>query len=53
VLKKYVKKVKLKLTRHAVSYKIEPHPAELERNSSFRCTFSRELQSVFPKQLTR
>jgi len=43
-----MKKVKLKLTRHAVSYKIELHPAKLERNISFRCTFSRVLQSVFP-----
>jgi len=48
-----MKKVKLKLTRHAVSYKMEPHPAELERNSSFRCTFSRALQFVFPEQLMR
>jgi len=46
-----MKKVKLKLTRHAVSYKMESHPAELERNSSFRCTFSRVLQSVFSEQL--
>jgi len=45
MLKKYVKKVKLKLTRHAVSYKMEPHPVELKRNNSFR-TFSRTLQSV-------
>jgi len=48
-----MKKVKLKLTRHVVSYKMEPHPAELERNSSFRCTFSRALQFVFPEQLMR
>jgi len=48
-----MKKVKLKLTRHAVSYKMEPHPAELECNNSFYCTFSRALQSVFPEQLTR
>jgi len=47
-----MKKVKLKLTRYAVSYKMEPHPAELKPNSSFRCTFSRALQFVFPKQLT-
>jgi len=53
VLKKVYEKVKLKLTHHAVSYKMELHPAELERNSSFRCPFSRVLQSVFPEQLTR
>jgi len=52
VLKKYVKKVNLKLTRHAVFYKMEPYPAELERNSSFH-TFSKALQSVFPEQLMR
>jgi len=44
--------MKLKLTRHAIFYKMEPHRTELERNSSFRCTFSRTLQSVFPDQLT-
>jgi len=38
-----MKKMKLKLTRHAVSYKMELHPAELERSNSFRCIFSRAL----------
>jgi len=35
------KKMELKLTRHAVSYKMELHHIELERISSWRQAFSR------------
>jgi len=45
--KKVYEKVKLKLTHHAVSYKMELRPAELERNSSFRCPFSKVYSSFF------
>jgi len=38
--------VKLKITRHAVSYKMEPHSTELERNSSFRILYIFESFTV-------
>jgi len=41
--------MKLKLTHHAVSYKMVLHPAELERNSSFCYPFSRVFTIRFSR----
>jgi len=35
IRKVYMKKIELKFTHHAISYKMKLHLAELERNSSF------------------